>query len=73
MQFYNTKGEDGRMLGTIINNEFKIEGNGLMFNGTIDEGNTKISGKWYIKANEEWAEFIDLNLEKQASPRSAFL
>jgi hypothetical protein len=66
MQFYNTKGEDGKMLGTIINNEFKIEGNGLKFNGTINEENTKISGKWYIKAaNEEWAEFIDLNLEKQ--------
>jgi hypothetical protein len=65
IQYFNTKGEDGKMLSTIINNEFKIEGNGLKFTGTIDEENTKISGKWYIKAdNEEWTEFIELNLEK---------
>lgn len=66
MQYFNTKGEDGKMLSTMKNNEFKIEGNGLKFNGTIDEENTKISGKWYTKAdNEEWTDFIDLNLEKQ--------
>ena len=54
------------MLSTIINNEFKIEGDGLKFNGTIDEENTEIIGKWYTKAdNEEWADFIELKLEKQ--------
>jgi hypothetical protein len=32
MQYFNTKGEDGIMISSIINNEFKIEGKGLMFN-----------------------------------------
>jgi hypothetical protein len=68
MKYFNTKGEDGKMLSTIINNEFKIEGNGLKFAGTINEENTKISGKWYIKAdNKDWTEFIELNLEKKLS------
>lgn len=68
MQYFNTKGEDGIMWGSIINNEFKIEGNGLKFNGTVNEENTKISGKWYIQTeNKEWIDFIDLNLEKQNS------
>lgn len=68
MQYFNTKGEDGIMISSIINSEFKIEGTGLKFIGVINEENTKISGKWYIQTkNEEWADFIDLNLEKQRS------
>ncbi|GGF13807.1 hypothetical protein [Flavobacterium limi] len=66
MQYFNTKGEDGIMRSSIINNEFRIEGNGLKFNGTINEENTKINGKWSIQTeNEEWTDFIDLNLDKQ--------
>lgn len=66
MQYFNTKGEDGIMRSSIINNEFRIEGNGLKFSGTINEENTKISGKWYIQTeNEEWTDLIDLNLERQ--------
>jgi hypothetical protein len=66
MQYFNSKGEDGIMRSSIISNEFKIEGNGLKFNGTINEENTLISGKWYIRnQNDEWIDFIDLNLEKE--------
>jgi hypothetical protein len=66
MQYFNSKGEDGIMRCSIISNEFKIEGNGLKFNGTINEENTLISGKWYIRnQNDEWIDFIDLNLEKE--------
>lgn len=66
MQYFNTKGEDGTMRSSIINDEFRIEGNGLKFCGTINKENTNVSGKWYNQTeNEEWAEFIDLNLEIQ--------
>jgi hypothetical protein len=66
MQYFNSKGEDGTMLSFIIDNEFKIEGSGLKFNGIINDENTKISGKWYIKSDKgEWTDFIDLNLDKQ--------
>jgi len=69
MQYFNTKGEDGIMQGSIINNEFKIEGNGLKFNGAINNENTKISGKWFTQTeNGEWTDFIDLVLEKQLGP-----
>lgn len=66
MQYFNTKGEDGIMWSSISNNEFKIEGNGLKFSGTINEENTRISGKWCIQGeNKEWTDLIDLILEKQ--------
>jgi hypothetical protein len=66
MQYFNAKGEEGRMQSSIIKNELKIEGSALMFKGTIDDGNTKISGQWYTKSrNEEWTGFMDLTLEKQ--------
>ena len=56
------------MLSSIINNEFNIEGNGLKFKGTINEKNTRISGKWYIQTEKkEWIDFIDLLLEKENS------
>jgi|SRR5690606_4687035 len=65
MQYFNTKGEDGEMSTAIIGDEFKIEGQGLRFEGTINETNTKISGNWYVQAeNQEWISFIDLTLEK---------
>ncbi len=66
MQYFNSKGEDGIMWSSIFNNEFNIEGNGLKFNGTINEENTRISGKWYIQTESEgWIDFIDLLLEKE--------
>jgi hypothetical protein len=68
MNYFNTKGEDGIMTGSIINNEFRIEGKGLRFNGMINDENTEIIGKWYIQTeNDKWADFIDLKLEKQKS------
>jgi hypothetical protein len=68
MQYFNTKGEDGIMISSIINNEFKIEGKGLMFNGTINDENTKVIGKWRMQTeNDKWTDFINLILEKKIS------
>lgn len=66
MHYFNSKGEDGVMTGFIVNHEFRIEGTGLRFRGIINEENTEISGKWYTQAKgREWADFMDLRLEKQ--------
>lgn len=66
MQYFNSKGDDGIMISSIINNEFKINGEGLKFIGVINEENTKINGTWYLQMeNEEWIDFIDLNLVKK--------
>lgn len=68
MQYFNSKGEEGIMASSIINNQLKIEGPDLKFSGTINNENTKISGKWYTQTeNQEWADFIKLNLEKQTN------
>ncbi|MES2620790.1 MAG: hypothetical protein V4615_08055 [Bacteroidota bacterium] len=68
MHYFNTKGENGIMQSSIISDDFRIEGNGLKFNGTINKENTRIIGKWYIQAeHEQWAELMDLNLERQIS------
>lgn len=66
MNYFNSNGEDGIMYGTIINDVFKIEGNGLRFEGNIGDGNTIIIGKWHIQAdNENWVDYIDLTLKKR--------
>ncbi len=66
MQYFNSREENGIMKCSTIGDEFKIEGTGLKFSGVIDEENTKINGKWYIKANSEgWRDFIDLHLVKR--------
>jgi hypothetical protein len=65
LQYFNTKGEVGTMMGSIVENEFRIEGNGLMFKGTINDENTRIVGKWYVQKENKWTDFIDLTLEKK--------
>ena len=66
MKYFNSEGEDGIMYSTIINNKFKIKGKYLKFNGTIDDENTIIVGKWCVQSeNKNWAEYIDLTLKKR--------
>jgi len=68
MHFFNSKGEEGVMTSSIINNEFKIAGKDLKFDGIINDENTKIIGEWFIGTdNGEWTDFIDLHLEKLES------
>jgi hypothetical protein len=66
MQYFNSSGEEGSMTGTISDNEFKIDGKSLKFQGTINPENTKVHGKWFIRQkNGTWTEYIDLLLTKQ--------
>ena len=66
MHYYNSKGETGVMTSSLVKNNFQIKGDKLKFEGTINEEDTRIEGKWYLQAdNEEWKEFIDINLTKQ--------
>ncbi len=65
MYYFNSKGEEGVMTASIVNNEFGIKGSHLKFGGVINEENTTIIGKWYtLTENKEWEEFIDLTLKK---------
>jgi hypothetical protein len=66
MQYFNSKGETGTMSAYLTGNDFKIEGDGIKFIGTINDENSKLIGKWYLQtANKGWNEFINLKLEKE--------
>lgn len=66
MKYFNSKGEKGVMTSSLTNNDFKIDGKGIKFIGTINSDNTQIIGKWYLRTEKkDWREFIKLRLEKQ--------
>jgi hypothetical protein len=63
MQFYNSKGESGSMTSSLIENNFKIKGDKIKFEGTINSKNTEIVGKWFLQSEDnKWTESIDLKL-----------
>jgi hypothetical protein len=66
MHFFNSKNESGLMTGEFNNENFKINGEGIKFNGTINAKSTVILGNWYLQSkNNDWEQFIELKLEKQ--------
>ncbi|MEO5684072.1 MAG: hypothetical protein ABIQ88_15625 [Chitinophagaceae bacterium] len=67
MQYFNSKGESGCMVSTLVKNDFVIQGDKIKFEGSINDNNTKISGHWYLqKEIDTWTGFIDLILVKQS-------
>jgi hypothetical protein len=66
MHYYNSKAETGVMESSLTENNFKITGDKLKFEGTITDDNTRLFGKWHLQTdNNEWNEFIELKLTKQ--------
>ena len=66
MQYFNSTGESGIMTSEITDNDFRINGEGIKFCGTINDKNSEIIGKWLLQTTDKnWKEFIDLKLEKQ--------
>lgn len=65
MKYFNSKGESGTMQSELKDNAFNIQGNGIKFNGTINNENTEIVGKWYLRSESKgWERFIELKLKK---------
>lgn len=65
MQYFNSRGESGVMTSQMKNDSFQINGNGIKFQGLINEENSEIIGNRSIQSeNKEWIEFIELKLEK---------
>ena len=65
MQYANSRGESGIMIGNLINNIFTIEGDGIKFNGQMDTDHSMLVGNWYLLSeNGDWEQFITLKLEK---------
>lgn len=65
MQYANSRGESGLMTGNLINNMFTIEGDGIKFNGQMNNDYSVLVGHWYLLSeNGDWEQFITLKLEK---------
>ena len=65
MQYYNSKGESGVMNASLSASEFKITGEKIKFEGTIDDENSKLTGNWFMQTDDgAWVAFIDLQLTK---------
>lgn len=66
MQYFNSKGENGIMIGEISDNDFRIKGDGIKFDGVVNDKNSEIVGNWFLQEEDgSWTKFIDLKLEKQ--------
>lgn len=65
MQYANSRGESGVMIGNLTNSIFTIEGDGIKFNGRMNNNCSILVGNWYMQAeNGDWEQFITLKLEK---------
>ncbi|WP_158655813.1 hypothetical protein [Sphingobacterium sp. HMA12] len=65
MQYANSRGESGVMTGNLTNSIFTIEGDGIKFNGRMNNNCSILVGNWYMQAeNGDWEQFITLKLEK---------
>ena len=64
-QHYNNQGLSGKMTGIIKNNEFKINGEGLRFNGQINNNDKEIAGTWEkLTDQNNWVAFLKMNFTK---------
>lgn len=65
MQYFNSKGETGIMQSELKDNIFTIEGQGIRFEGTINDNDSEVIGQWYLQSkHDNWEVFIHLRLEK---------
>jgi len=66
MQYFNSRGESGVMTGSLNKTDFNIDGDRIKFRGTINDGNTEITGKWYLQTEtNDWKDFIKIKLTRQ--------
>lgn len=65
MQYFNSDGENGIMVGFLKENDFRIENENLKFKGTISNDNTLITGTWQQLSEENnWLDFLEMKLSK---------
>ena len=66
MQYFNSKGENGMMTSSIKEDNYRIKGDKIKFEGIFINKNTQLIGKWYLQTStNEWIKFIDIKLTKQ--------
>ncbi len=64
-EYYNNHGSLGKMLGTLKNNELKIIGKELRFQGQLNDSENKINGTWEKLDNQmNWKKFLEMKLTK---------
>lgn len=65
-EYYDNQGASGKMTGTLKNNELKINGEALRFQGRLNDNENQINGTWEkINAQSKWKRFLEMKLTKE--------
>lgn len=66
MHYFNADGRNGTMYGYIVDDEFRIEGEHLKFEGKfLNEGDALLGNWWQWSTEGKWELFIELQLIKK--------
>jgi hypothetical protein len=65
-EYYNNQGVSGKMVGMLKNNKLSIEGDGLRFDGRLNDDGSQLAGTWQQLDSQEgqWLEFMEIRLSK---------
>lgn len=65
-EYYNNPGVSGKMVGMLKNNRLNIEGDGLRFDGRLNDDGSQLAGTWQELRNQEgqWLDFMEIRLSK---------
>ena len=68
LYYFNSEGEQGKMKGSIVEDQLKLESEQWRFEGRFSLNDNIIRGVWFIKEenNENWIKLIEITLEKKS-------
>ena len=63
--YYNNQGESGKMTGKLQNNRLTLEGDGLRFEGLLNDEGSGLTGVWRLGDGQgQWVDWMELKLSK---------
>jgi hypothetical protein len=66
--YYNNQGESGQMKGRLKDNRLTLEGDGLKFEGLLNNEGSEQTGVWRLLDGQgQWVDWMEIKLSK-ASP-----
>ena len=72
LEYYDNQGATGKMTGTLKNNELKIGGKEIRFQGKLNDNENQIKGTWEkMNHQNKWERFLEMKLTKTEFKRKA--
>ncbi|HLU89062.1 MAG TPA: DUF1579 family protein [Cyclobacteriaceae bacterium] len=63
--YYNNQSESGKMTGKLQNNRLTIEGDGLQFEGLLNDEGSQLTGVWRLADGQgQWVDWMEIRLSK---------